>query len=209
MPENQLGFFNYDQNGNVRPKREDEFTIPESPKPTPPPIPDDVPKRRFKSYDEYIHSTEWRNKRIYVIYRAQGHCEGCGREEKFLDVHHLNYDRLYREKLTDLQALCKTCHPKADEERRRIKEAEIYEKGLNTYAIRTLKLGETWWYEDYDFAVYKFDIFLARQAHFENGGSAEEWKEEVEYMKDEYFENYRYEKNYNDADEFNMYRDDD
>jgi 5-methylcytosine-specific restriction endonuclease McrA len=207
MSEKQLGFFTYDQNGNVRPKREDEFDISESQKPIPP-LPDDMPARRFKSYDEYIHSVEWRKKRAYVIYLANGRCQKCGKETP-LEVHHLNYDRLYREKLTDLQAVCKDCHPKADSERKRIREAEIYQKGLNTYAVRTLKLGETWWYDHYDFAVYKFDIFLARQSHFEDGGSEEEWKEELEYMKDEYFENYHYEKNYNDAEEFNSYRDDD
>jgi len=208
MPENQLSFFNYDQNGNVRPKREDEFVIPETPKPAPPPIPNELPSRQYKSYDEYIRSTDWKKKRDYVIFLAERKCQNCGKE-KPLEVHHLTYERLYRERLTDLKALCKDCHPPADKDRRRRREAEIYEKGLNTYAIRTLKLGETWWYDHYDFAVYRFDIFLARQSHFENGGSSEEWEIELGSMKDEYFENHRYEKNNEDAEEFNRYRDDD
>jgi len=208
MSEKQLGFFNYDQDGNVRPKKEDEFIIPETPKPPPPPIPNELSSRQYNSYDDYIHSVDWKQKRDYVIYLAEGQCQKCGKK-KPLEVHHLTYARLYRERLADLKALCKECHPHADEERRRIRKAEIYEKGLNTYAIRTLKLGEMWWYDHYDFAVYKFDIFLARKSHFENGGSSEEWKEELQLMKDEYYENYKYEKNDEDAEEFNLFRDDD
>ena len=190
MSEKQLGFFNYDQDGNVRPKKEDEFIIPETPKPPPPPIPNELSSRQYNSYDDYIHSVDWKQKRDYVIYLAEGQCQKCGKK-KPLEVHHLAYARLYRERLADLKALCKECHPHADEERRRIRKAEIYEKGLNTYAIRTLKLGEMWWYDHYDFAVYKFDIFLARKSHFENGGSSEEWKEELQLMKDEYYFSFR------------------
>lgn len=207
MSDKQLSFFKYDQNGQVTPKKENEFSIPETPKPTPPPIPDEEPSRKYNSYDEYIHSTDWKKKREYVIYLANFHCQICGKG-KPLEVHHLHYDRLYREKITDLQALCKDCHPKADDIRIRIKRAENYQKGLNTYAIRTLKLGESWWYEHYNFAVYKFDLFLERKEHFDDGGTLEEWKMKLEYLKEPYFENYKYGKNQEDADEFNSYRDD-
>lgn len=38
-------------------------------------------------------------------------CEKCGSIEE-LHVHHLSYKRLYHERLSDLQVLCKHCHLK-------------------------------------------------------------------------------------------------
>jgi hypothetical protein len=51
--------------------------------------------------------------------RAGGRCERCNKRTRYLEVHHLTYERFGRELLTDLQGLCKPCHNLADEERKR------------------------------------------------------------------------------------------
>lgn len=63
-------------------------------------------------YHRYLNSQEWDDIRKKVIIRANGHCEGCGIAAP-LDVHHLTYDRVGMELMTDLVALCRDCHDKA------------------------------------------------------------------------------------------------
>lgn len=68
-------------------------------------------------YDEYIHSERWR-KRCERVYKKRGRrCERCGRNDRPLQMHHKNYDRLGAELDDDLLIVCKDCHPKADAER--------------------------------------------------------------------------------------------
>ena len=77
------------------------------------------PKREGKEglseeYREYLNSPEWANVRFRIIVRAGYTCEGCERDNRTLEVHHLTYLRLGRERDSDLLALCKTCHKRAD-----------------------------------------------------------------------------------------------
>ena len=65
-------------------------------------------------YQEYLLSPEWKTIKKKIITRAKGCCEGCG-EAKPLEVHHLTYDRIGQELLTDLAAYCSECHGKAHE----------------------------------------------------------------------------------------------
>lgn len=64
-------------------------------------------------YREYLSSPEWARVRFGAILRAGYTCEGC-EKERTLEVHHLSYLRLGRERESDLIALCKTCHKRAD-----------------------------------------------------------------------------------------------
>jgi len=64
-------------------------------------------------YTEYLNSEEWKNKKRLVIKRAKSSCEGCGKSNLPLEVHHLTYDRVGDELLTDLVAFCGKCHSKA------------------------------------------------------------------------------------------------
>lgn len=61
------------------------------------------------AYTEYLNSTWWRYIRRGVIFRDRGRCRRCGSREQ-LDVHHLDYSRLGREKFDDLITLCRACH---------------------------------------------------------------------------------------------------
>jgi hypothetical protein len=64
-------------------------------------------------YQTYLNSREWKLKRIQKLNSVGHQCEACG-ETQYLDVHHLTYTRLYRERLSDLQALCRSCHKVGD-----------------------------------------------------------------------------------------------
>jgi 5-methylcytosine-specific restriction endonuclease McrA len=69
--------------------------------------------RHSPFYAAYMKSEAWRAKRKVVLFRAGNRCQRCG-ERKGLQVHHLTYDRLGRESLSDLICLCKNCHKIAD-----------------------------------------------------------------------------------------------
>lgn len=60
-------------------------------------------------YDVYLQSPEWGRRRRLVMQRARGMCEGCG-VHRATQVHHLHYQRVGRELLFDLVAICDQCH---------------------------------------------------------------------------------------------------
>ena len=93
-----------------------------------------------RGYEEYLKSDEWKRKRDMVMQRAMQSfmparpdirytvdkygrvitwianvehrptCENDGCTNEATDVHHLTYERLGKERLDDLQALCRKCH---------------------------------------------------------------------------------------------------
>lgn len=63
-------------------------------------------------YNEYLLSPEWAERRRKVIEREGGICQGC-MDVDGTQVHHLTYDRVGRELLTDLVLLCDACHKNA------------------------------------------------------------------------------------------------
>lgn len=60
-------------------------------------------------YQRYLASREWGLKKNAVRARAGGSCERCHYPE-IAATHHLTYERVGREELEDLQALCGPCH---------------------------------------------------------------------------------------------------
>ena len=69
---------------------------------------------RREMYKNYLSSDAWKAKRRDVQKRANGICEECNFNEG-TDVHHLTYQRLFRESLDDLLLLCRACHTKHHE----------------------------------------------------------------------------------------------
>ena len=62
-----------------------------------------------EKYAAYLCRREWAEKREAVRERAGGKCERC--QVLPIDAcHHLTYERKYKEKLEDLQAICTPCH---------------------------------------------------------------------------------------------------
>ena len=64
----------------------------------------------FKTYQDFLLSDIWVEKRDYVI-KLRGCCEEC-ESTKNLNVHHLTYERVGNEKGKDLKVLCRDCHDK-------------------------------------------------------------------------------------------------
>lgn len=62
-----------------------------------------------EKYGLYLCSREWSELKRAVHERAGGKCERC-RVNGIDAVHHLTYERKYRERLEDLQANCNGCH---------------------------------------------------------------------------------------------------
>lgn len=66
-------------------------------------------------YKEYLHSDDWKKKRREVLRRARHRCGRCGRQAT--QVHHRTYERIFEERLTDLEAICADCHQKIHDPR--------------------------------------------------------------------------------------------
>ena len=67
-------------------------------------------------YHHYIKSKAWARKR-QTLFAARGKkCEICGSGLN-VEVHHLSYERLGREKLKDLQIVCGNCHRTTHEDK--------------------------------------------------------------------------------------------
>ncbi len=64
-------------------------------------------------YREYITSAAWRAKRRLKLKSTRGKCERCG--QRATQVHHKHYDTLGRERLADLESLCRPCHEREHE----------------------------------------------------------------------------------------------
>lgn len=65
-------------------------------------------RRPHISYDEYLISAWWRDRRIRKLNSTDGCCERCS--GKATQVHHKHYKSLWREKDKDLESLCRRCH---------------------------------------------------------------------------------------------------
>lgn len=60
------------------------------------------------NYSEYLQSEHWLETREQKLQQVSL-CEGCGKS-RGLEVHHLTYERVGKEEMSDLQVLCATCH---------------------------------------------------------------------------------------------------
>lgn len=60
-------------------------------------------------YKDYLLTDEWKKKRAAVLKRDGFRCVVCNSSEHF-NVHHRTYERIFKEKLSDLTTLCNNCH---------------------------------------------------------------------------------------------------
>ncbi len=76
-----------------------------------------------EKYAAYLQTPHWRAFR-YTALQSYGYtCQLCRREyrhaQQFINVHHKNYDHLYREKFRDVLVLCVRCHETIHKARRK------------------------------------------------------------------------------------------
>jgi len=100
--------------------------------------------RHSAEYKRVINSPRWRKLREQLIHAYDSVCQRCKKKSDKLSLHHKNYERLGKERLTDLELVCENCHPSADEERKRAgqdsRAAASYDRAQKTYF--TKKFGE-------------------------------------------------------------------
>lgn len=73
-----------------------------------------LPRREWYR-EHYLHSNHWRSVRERKLSKEHHRCQkhfGFTSPEPMLDVHHLTYERLWHERMSDLQVLCRSCHKK-------------------------------------------------------------------------------------------------
>jgi 5-methylcytosine-specific restriction endonuclease McrA len=61
----------------------------------------------------YLRSASWKALRLLIFKRDGYTCRVCGRKSfdtRKLHAHHLTYDRLGNERMTDLETVCMRCH---------------------------------------------------------------------------------------------------
>lgn len=88
----------------------------------------------YRKYQRYLTSGTWRRKKARKLKQVGYRCQAC-KSVHNLECHHLTYERLYHERLSDLAIYCHDCHEKADKIR-------AFEAGLKTYAVK--RWGENW-----------------------------------------------------------------
>lgn len=71
---------------------------------------------RRESYQRYLASTEWQERRRLALQRDRNVCQGCHRA-RAVEVHHLTYEHIGKELLYELVSLCRECHETAHSER--------------------------------------------------------------------------------------------
>jgi hypothetical protein len=65
-------------------------------------------QRNTRDYHRYMASREWAIKKRQIRERSDGKCERCRAPQEA--THHLTYERLGDEWLSDLLAVCSPCH---------------------------------------------------------------------------------------------------
>lgn len=67
-----------------------------------------------ETYSIYLASEAWDKKRQHRLLLSNRRCEACGCTEK-LHVHHLTYERIFKEEMDDLMVLCSRHHEAIEE----------------------------------------------------------------------------------------------
>lgn len=66
---------------------------------------------RKELYSKYLKSKEWKKIRNLVFLQMGKKCCRCN-ENKTLEIHHITYKNIFKEKIEDLEVVCKPCHVK-------------------------------------------------------------------------------------------------
>lgn len=70
-------------------------------------------------YTKYLASPAWEAKRELYFNTYGKRCKACGTTYGAIQLHHMTYERLGRERLGDLVSLCAKCHREVEQLYRR------------------------------------------------------------------------------------------
>lgn len=65
----------------------------------------------FKTYNEYLESDLWKEKREFILDQLGRICSKCGSKKNLL-IHHKTYESVANESIHDVAVLCWRCHEK-------------------------------------------------------------------------------------------------
>lgn len=125
-----------------------------------------------EAYRKRISSKAWRDLRRRLIASADFRCALCATKVcdwSKLEIHHKTYDRLGRERDSDLEVLCKQCHEIRDADRSRdtaSRAADALEYArLDGWASKVY--GPNWCNGDVDAIEAAFDAWVDRKEQAE------------------------------------------
>lgn len=70
----------------------------------------------FKDYDSYLKGKHWKLKKKEFYNHNERKCVKCGKTTE-LHVHHMTYENIGNESLSDLICLCRDCHNKVHDKK--------------------------------------------------------------------------------------------
>jgi len=99
------------------------------------------------NYHKYLCSAHWLRFRQQALDHHGKKCADCGAEKARFDVHHLTYDRIGKEDLTDVVVLCRHCHKKRHETEIKIYDTRPYSCQHEKLSLASAQVGgETFFY---------------------------------------------------------------
>lgn len=114
-------------------------------------------------YRKHLQSETWKMKRREVRRRSEGRCEqrwgGKRCPNRATEVHHITYDHLGDERLSEMMDVCRSCHEAIEQAKRDARKM----KAVVTFAEK--KHGKDWldaW--DYDEVENEFDEWAERNS---------------------------------------------
>jgi len=110
-------------------------------------------------YKLALVSDYWRALSASVFQQRGPYCQRCGKFSLGLELHHLTYDRVGRERPQDVVIVCRVCHPDADRERQWAVETAAEESRFDAWATARFGDEPMNWPED---AGERFDEFCRR-----------------------------------------------
>lgn len=116
-------------------------------------------------YHKYLRSKEWGKIRDEVLELRGRKCERCGSKRR-LHVHHLTYERLFKEEPGDLEVVCNACHlkihnlnhkgkkiqPKKPHENKKMKRARLRQEAKDKKiraSMRSSRRQQMWYLKYY------------------------------------------------------------
>lgn len=128
------------------------------------------PGRSPKNYRARLQRQDWWGEIVpRICRRAMGRCERCRKKSRHLETHHWTYERFWRELDEDLQALCRSCHRRADQERRKADRA-WFASHKSTYDPEWEWCAKRWGDDDRDWpddASERFEAWCERKEEME------------------------------------------
>jgi hypothetical protein len=95
-----------------------------------------------EEYRAYLESPEWRVRRQWKLDEARNRCEVCNSSEPPIDVHHRTYERLGRERQSDLVVLCRQCHDRFHDKTHDAKDCPVVLRPLRASDALQRKIEE-------------------------------------------------------------------